>query len=135
MPAKNTPEFILLSEIINKLKNEDYYRTFAKTLIMTNLPEKTVPNENNLVKEMFFYFIESDNLQIYFQDSEIHPDALPKIAEQRINKNIANEDQISNLIKSEEDQIWDNEIYINVKGLKKLYANKCIVFPNSLLKD
>ena len=27
------------------------------------------------------------------------------------------------------------EMYVNVPDLKKLYANKCIVLPNSLLAD
>jgi len=69
MSSNKIPEYVLLSNVIRKLRDKDYYRTFAKTLIMTNLPDRAIPSDENLVKEMFQHFIENNNLQIYYQRS------------------------------------------------------------------
>lgn len=135
MSTNNFPDFILLSKIINRLKDNDYYRTFAKTLIMTNLPETKVPADEDLVKVMFHHFIQTDNLQIYLNDKAISPIDVQLEAERRMVEENAPSDKLIDLSEHQLEKLWENEIYINTKGLKKLYANKCIVFPNSLLKD
>ncbi|MGH1537271.1 MAG: hypothetical protein ACRBDX_04375 [Gammaproteobacteria bacterium] len=131
MSPKNTSDFILLSRLIQNLKNEEYYQTFAKTLLMTNSPETEIPLTENLVKEMFRYFIEKENLQIYHKGSTTSLEKIKEVAHQRtLNKNKSSNEE--DLIY---ESIWENEIYIKTQELKKLYANRCIVLPNSLLKN
>jgi|GEM_PF-3225539 len=135
MSSNKIPEYVLLSNVIRKLRDKDYYRTFAKTLIMTNLPDRAIPSDENLVKEMFQHFIENNNLQIYFNQSEATTKDLQEEAERRVLEKTSNHDHNGLTTDNELESIWENEVYINVKGLKKLYANKCIVFPNSLLNN
>jgi len=135
MPMNKYPEFILLSKIINKLEDQDYYRTFAKSLIMTNLPEKDIPADENLVKEMFLHFIESGNLQIFFNNNPVSLEDIQAESQRRKLDNRNEIEKSTHLSADEFDLILENEIYINTQALKKLYANKCIVFPSSLLRD
>ena len=114
MPNNNLPEFILLSELIQKLKDKDYYRVFAKTLLMTAHPSDALPSNEDLVKEMFLYFIADNQLDIYYDNSVVSLNEISK--------------------ESEQDWISNKEILVKVKDLKKLYANKCIVLPNSLFR-
>ena len=131
MLPNKTSDFILLSRLIQKLKNEEYYQTFAKTLLMTNSPETEIPPTQNLVEEMFRYFIEKENLQIYHNELTVSLRDIKEEAYQRkLNRNELL-DRENSIYKS----IWENEIYIKAKELKKLYANRCIVLPNSLLKS
>lgn len=109
MSSSKIPENILLSELIHKLKDKEYYQVFAKTLLMTTAPDKPIPDDNELVKEMFQFFIKDKQLKVSFKNSVIQWDD----------------------IESE----WEDKIYVKVKDLKKLYANKCIVLPNSLFID
>ena len=113
MPNRKLPEYILLSDLIHKLEDKDYYRVFAKTLLMTVTPEAPIPADNELVKEMFQYFIRDNQLKVEYKNSVVPLQT----------------------IEAEKNFIWEKEIYVKVKDLKKLYANKCIVLPNSLFID
>ena len=135
MPSKNTSEFILLSELIKVLKDKEYYQTFAKTIAMTSNSKNPMPSDDELVAEMFRYFIQTDLLQIYREDILVTLDSIESEVDRRIPNNTKTEDYVDNLKDTIRDDIWNNEIYIKVKELKKLYANKCIVFPNSLLTE
>ena len=55
---------------------------------------------------MFHYFITKKELAVYYNGS------------------IASGEDVSK-----------DDVYVMVQDLKKLYANKCIVFPSSLLKE
>ncbi len=123
MPTNTIPEFILLSELIGKLKDKDYYRVFAKTLLMTYTSPQTIPADEYLVKEMFHFFIKDKQLNIYYNNEITTLDLIDNEIARR-DTNSSNDDTSN--------QIWENEIHVKVKDLKKLYANKCIVLPNSL---
>ena len=69
MPAKNLPEYYLLNELIQKIKDQEYYRVFAKTLLMTVAPDDSVPEEEQLVTAMFEHFIQDGQLE-YYRDSD-----------------------------------------------------------------
>ncbi|QMU61140.1 MAG: hypothetical protein GKR92_05270 [Gammaproteobacteria bacterium] len=135
MPSKNTSEFILLSELINILKDKEYYQTFAKTIAMTSNSKNPMPSDDEVVAEMFRYFIQTDLLQIFREKALVTLDSIESEVDRRILKNTESENSEDNLKNTIHDDIWKNEIYINIKELKKLYANKCIVFPNSLLTE
>ncbi len=131
MSTKINSDFILLSKLIGKLEDKEYYITYAKSLLMTNRPGIPIPSENEIVNEMFCYFIQTNELRIYHKNSEISLNDFENMVDERITDNdcsIENKDSIRKAI-------WDNEIYIKGKELKKLYANKCIVLPNSLLRE
>ena len=106
MPTAKIPEYILLSELIQKIKDKEYYQVFTKTLLMTTAPDLPIPADSELVKEMFKYFIKDKQLKVSYKNSETQWEDI--------------------------EPAWDKEIYVKVKDLKKLYANKCIVLPNSL---
>lgn len=110
-----TKEYVLLSNLINKLDGNEYYLTYAKSLALTEIRCRPVPIGSELIKEMFFYFIETNELKA-FQKNE---DRLEEIS-------TTNNFKEMNLI--------EDELYIKIKDLKKLYANKCMVFPSSILK-
>ena len=110
MKKNKIPEYILLSELITKLKDKEYYQVFAKTLLMTAKPPRPIPPDNELVKNMFQFFIQNKQLDIYDKDSETP----------------------YNGSEAEFDQ---KEFKVKVTDLKKLYANKCIVLPNSLFYE
>ncbi|MFK7816992.1 MAG: hypothetical protein AB8B92_11720 [Gammaproteobacteria bacterium] len=131
MTANNTSEFILLSTLVAVLKDKDYYRTFAKTIAMTNNSEKPIASDDELVSEMFDYFIQTGLLKIYFNSKLASIESIEHEIKKRASKNIKHKDE-NILIRK---KIWDNEVYIKIIELKKLYANKCIVFPNALLKE
>jgi len=132
MPSKNTSEFILLSKLTNVLKDKEYYQTFAKTIAMTSNSKNPMPPDDELVAEMFRYFIQLKLLHIYHENAVATLDYI----ESEIDRRVLNAKDITestdNIIR---DNIWNNEVYIEIKELKKLYANKCIVFPNSLLSE
>lgn len=126
MVPNKLPEFILLFELVEKLKDKEYYCTFAKTLLMSVRPDNPVPDDDQLVKEMFLYFIDDKQLKIYNRGSEVQlkdvGDLLP--------------DQTSSATNDHKAKLhWDSDIFVKVIDLKKLYANKCIVLPNSLFVD
>ena len=123
MASNKLPEFILLSELIEKLKDKEYYCTFAKTLLMTVLPDNPVPSDDQLVKEMFLFFIGDKQLKIYNLGQEIKLEDISHVDSGHSNETTTSHENKLN---------WDNDIFVKVKDLKKLYANKCIVLPNSL---
>lgn len=106
MPSKSKSDFILLSELIQKLAGKDYYRSYAKSLALTENTSSPLPIDDKLVEEMFYYFIKKNELEVYYKGC----------------------------IATGED-IFKDDVYIKAQDLKKLYANKCIVFPNSLLTE
>ena len=135
MSSINVSDLILLSELIKILKNKEYYQTFAKTIAMTSNSENPMPSDDELVAEMFRYFIQTDLLHIYHKDILVTLDSIESEVDRRTLNNTKTEDYVDNLKDTMRDDIWNNEIYIKVKELKNLYANKCIVFPNSLLTE
>lgn len=123
MSSSKLPEYILLSELIKKIKDKEYYCVFAKTLLMTVMPDTPIPKDDQLVKEMFIYFIKDKQLKIYSHDIEVNLEDIDNVYPEQINATTATRDNKIN---------WDSDIFVKVKDLKKLYANKCIVLPNSL---
>ena len=132
MPNKKIPEFILLSELINKLRDKEYYRVFAKTLLMTVTPDQPIPADKELVKEMFLFFIKDKQLEIHFNNTVAPFDTIEAEINNRVSKKTCSSENIEATKEIERNLLWDKEIYVEVKNLKKLYANKCIVLPNSL---
>ncbi len=131
MASELDSKFILLSSLVSKLEDKEYYQTYAKSLLMTNRPEIPIPSDNHLVEEMFKYFIQTNELQAYYKNSRISYDELDNEINRRalaIENNKENDSSVYDLI-------WKKEIYIKLNELKKLYANKCIVLPNSLLRE
>jgi hypothetical protein len=129
MSSANNSSFILLSKLVQKLADNDYYRTYAKTLAYTENSSKPLPADDKLVKEMFNYFISKSQLEIYYNDTLVTEDIIKSLARHRALEK-TNSDE--NLVL---EYIWEKEVYIKLADLKKLYANKCIVFPNSLLRE
>lgn len=132
MQNNKIPEFILLSELINKLRDKEYYRVFAKTLLMTAAPDQPIPPDSELVKEMFQFFIKDNQLEIHFDNSAASLDVIEAEVNNRASEKTSSPENIEAAKETERNLLWDNEIYVKVKNLKKLYANKCIVLPNSL---
>ena len=131
MSTKINSDFILLSKLIKKIEDQEYYQTYAKSLLMTNRPNIPTPPDNKLVEEMFLYFIQMNNLKIYYKGSEISlSDFEDEINKRRTTANSSIENK-----EFTRSAMWENEIYIKATELKKLYANKCIVIPNSLLRE
>ncbi len=135
MTANNTSEFVLLATLVAVLKDKEYYRTFAKTLAMTNNPGKPIPSDDELVSEMFVYFIQTNLLKIYYNNKLATIDSIETEIQQRTFKNAKNNAEMKNDENIIYNNIWDKEIYIKISELKMLYANKCIVFPNALIKE
>lgn len=135
MPSSNKFDLILLSRLIHKLKDNDYYRVFAKTLAMTANPTCPIPPDNELVKEMFHFFIRENELQINYNGSVVSPDFIESEADRRVSEKTSAIGDLELAKELERKLIWEKEVYIKVQDLKKLYANKCIVFPKSLLTD
>jgi hypothetical protein len=135
MPSKNTSNFILLSELINVLKDKEYYQTFAKTIAMTSNSKNPMPPDDELIAEMFRYFIKTNLLGIYHENTLVALDYIESEIDRRVLKEVEPKDRLDIIKSTINDIIWKNEVYIDVKELKKLYANKCIVFPNSLIKE
>lgn len=129
MSSANNSGFILLSKLVQKLANKDYYRTYAKTLAYTENSSKPLPPNDLLVQEMFNYFISTNQLEIHYNNSIVTTDIIESEAHNRA------QEKTNSDVDLERDLIWEKEIYIKLADLKKLYANKCIVFPNSLLRE
>jgi len=135
MPDKNTSNFILLSELINALKDKEYYQTFAKTIAMTSNSKNPMLADDELVAEMFRYFIQTNLLHIYHENALVDLDYIELEIDKRVSKSIEANDFTDNTEHIIRNSFWKNEVYIEIKELKKLYANKCIVFPSSLLTE
>ena len=135
MSSNRKTEYILLSDLIRKLEDNSYYRTFAKSLLRTANQVETLPPDNELIKEMFHYFIKENELKIYYNGSIVTPSFIESEANRRVSEKTNPIEDLQFEKKSEQKLIWEKEIYIKLQDLKKLYANKCIVFPKSLLSD
>lgn len=135
MPSNKKSDFILLSKLIHKLEDNDYYRVFAKSLAMTANPTCSIPPDNELVKEMFYFFIRENELQIIYNGSVVSLDFIESEAHRRVSKKTTPIEDLELAKELERKLIWEKEVYVKVQDLKKLYANKCIVFPKSLLTD
>lgn len=135
MTSGKAPEYILLSTLIRKLENNDYYRVFAKSLARTACPAGSLPPDDELVKEMFHYFIKENELPISYEGSVASLDFVEsEIHRRAAAKAVPNED-LERTRELERKLVWEKEISVRVQDLKKLYANKCIVFPKSLLAE
>lgn len=135
MPSSSKNEFILLSTLINILKDKTYYQVFAKSLVTSSDPAKSMLPENEFVKEMFHIFIRENELQIYYNESVISLDLIEsEVCKRALQKNNSAKN-LEHTKETERNLIWENEIYIKLQDLKKLYANKCIVFPKTLLRE
>lgn len=126
-------DFILLSTIISKLENNNYYRVFAKSLARTAAAAESLPPDDQLVREMFYYFIRENELQVHYRGFAVSPGEIESEICSRALENSGPDTDVKQEEKRIRDLVWKNEIYIKVSDLKKLYANKCIVFPKSLL--
>lgn len=135
MVSDNKSDFILLSTLIHKLENNNYYRVFAKSLARTACSADSLPPDNELVKEMFRYFIRENELQISYNGSVVPMDFIESETHRRASEKTGLDEGLEHAKELERRLIWDKEVYIKVRDLKKLYANKCIVFPKSLLAD
>ncbi len=127
MTLTNKREFVLLSELVSKLENNDYYLTYAKSLALTENISNAPLQDNELISAMFSYFISIDELSVYRNEKVRHTEKPSK------HVNPIETDDFHLIKKSEFDGLQQNEVFVKVKDLKKLYANKCIVFPSSLL--
>ena len=135
MSSNRKSDFILLSTLIHKLKDNDYYRVFAKTLVRATNPADSIPPDNDVVEEMFHIFIRENELNINYNGSAVSPDFVESEVHRRASENSSTIEDLDSTKKLERKLIWEKEIYIKVQDLKKLYANKCIVFPKSLLSE
>lgn len=135
MPSIKKPEFVLLSRLIHRLENQDYYRVFAKTVAMTANPAYPIPADNELVSEMFQFYIREKALKIYYNESIVSTEFIESEIHRRTSENYNSDESFESYKQVEKKLIWEQEIYTKISDLKKLYANKCIVLPNSLLAD
>lgn len=133
MSSKNKTEFIKLSKLIKVLEAKSYYRVFAKTFVTAFDDKKSDLSEKAYIKEMFILFIRQNELKIYYNESEASLEFINSEINRRSLEKISSKANIESIKELERNLIWDNEIFINANALKKLYANKCIVFPNALI--
>ena len=134
VPGK-IPEYILLSTLIRKLENNDYYRVFAKSLARTACSADSLSPDNELVQEMFNYFIRENELPINYDGSAVSLDFIESEIHRRASEKAVSDEDFQHTRELERKLVWEKEISIKVQDLKKLYANKCIVFPRSLLGE
>lgn len=133
MSSNNNPDFILLSKLINILEDKTYYRVFAKSFVTSSYSGDSIKPDIDFVKEMFDLFIKKNELQIYYNGTIAPPDFIEsEINKRTLEKSVSAED-LELAKELERKLIWENDVYIRIKDLKKLYANKCIVFPKNLL--
>jgi len=135
MVSDKKTDFILLSAVIHKLENINYYRVFAKSLARTTCSAESLPPEDELVKEMFHYFIREDELQIHYGGSAASLDFIESEIHRRASEKTGPDTGLEQKKETERTLVWEEEVFVRVQDLKKLYANKCIVFPKSLLAD
>lgn len=135
MGSGNKSDLILLSTLIQKLENNNYYRVFAKSLARTVCSADLLPPDNELVQEMFHYFIRENELRINYNGSVVSLDFIESEIQRRASEKVSLDEGLAHVKELERRLIWGKEVYVKVQDLKKLYANKCIVFPKSLLAD
>ena len=135
MTSAKTPEFILLSTLISKLENNEYYRVFAKSLARTAGSADSLPPDDELVREMFHYFIKESELPVHYDGSAVSLDFVESEIHRRVVARAVSDEGFEHARELERQLVWEKEISIRVQDLRKLYANKCIVFPKSLLVE
>lgn len=135
MTSCKTPEYILLSTLISKLENKEYYRVFAKSLARTAGSVDSLPPDDELVREMFHYFIKQNELPIHHGGSVVSMDFVESEIHRRTVAKAVSDEDFEHVRELERQLVWGKEISIKVQDLRKLYANKCIVFPKSLLVE
>lgn len=135
MTSGKTPEYILLSTLISKLENNEYYRVFAKSLARTASSVDSLPPDDELVREMFHYFIKQNELPIHHDGSVVPMDFVESEIHRRAVAKAVSDEDFEHVRELERQLVWEKEISIKVQDLRKLYANKCIVFPKSLLVE
>ncbi len=135
MASGKTPEYILLSALIGKLENIEYYRVFAKSLARTAGSADSLPPEDELVREMFHHFIKENELPIHHNESVVSLDFVESEIHRRAVAKAGSDEDFERVRELERQLVWGKEISIKVQDLRKLYANKCIVFPKSLLAE
>ncbi len=133
MSSNNRSDYILLSELIHRLEDNTYYRVFAKTLALTANSDDLQPSDSDLVKAMFDFFIKEDELKISYNGAVVSPDFIESEVHRRALAKMHPDEDLELAKELERRLIWEQEVYIKVQDLKRLYANKCIVFPKSLL--
>lgn len=135
MSLNNNSDFILLSKLINILEDKTYYRVFAKSFVASSYSGDSIAPDKDFVKEMFNLFIKKNELQIYYNGAKTSPDFIESEINKRVAEKSVSDEDLELAKELERKRIWENDIYIRIKDLKKLYANKCIVFPKTLLID
>lgn len=133
MSSNNNPDFILLSKLINILEDKTYYRVFAKSFVASSYSYNSIKPDKDFVKEMFNLFIKKNELQIYYNGAIASPDFIESEINKRALEESVSAEDLELAKELERKLIWENDVYIRIKDLKKLYANKCIVFPKTLL--
>ena len=125
--TEQSKNYISLGKLINRLSEIEYYQTFAKTLLMTTDTIPSDPDNKNYVKHMFHYFIDNENLDVYANNQIIDKNKFNSFQEFL--------DQCNTEQEANAQLDWNKEVYIDLNDLKKLYANKCIVFPVALIRE
>ena len=133
MSSNNNSGFILLSKLINILEDKTYYRVFAKSFVTSSYSGDSIKPDKDFVKEMFNLFIKKNELQIYYNGTIASPDFIETEINKRVLEKSESAEDLELAKELERKLIWENDVYIRIKDLKKLYANKCIVFPKTLL--
>ncbi len=135
MTSGKQPEYILLSALIHKLEDNEYYRVFAKSLARTAGSSGPLPSDDELVREMFHYFIREDELPVNYGGATVSLEYIESEIHRRASEKTVSDEDFQSISEIERKHIWEQEISIKVQDLKRLYANKCIVFPKSLLVE
>ena len=135
MNTHNKSEFVLLSKLVHILEKKSYYLRFAKSLIAANNLDFSNLSDNDLIYEMFNMFIRNDEIPIYHNESAVTVEYIESEAYQKAVDKSNSQEELEFNKEKEYRFILENEVYIKIQDLKKLYANKCIVLPNSLLKE
>ena len=133
MSSNINSDFILLSKLINILEDKTYYRVFAKSFVNSFYSGDSIKPDKDFVKEMFNLFIKKNELQIYYNGTIASPDFIETEINKRVLEKSESAEDLELAKELERKLLWENDVYIRIKDLKKLYANKCIVFPKTLL--
>ena len=84
---------------------------------------------------MFHYFIKENELPINYEGSVASLNFIESEIHRRSVAKAVSDEDFERTKELERKLVWEKEVSVRVKDLKKLYANKCIVFPKSLLAE
>ena len=101
----------------------------------TACPAGSLPPDDELVREMFHYFIKENELPISYEGSVASLDFVESEIHRRAAAKAVSSEDFGHARELERKLVWEKEVSVRVQDLKKLYANKCIVFPKSLLAE